>query len=94
MGLEISTHNLPGYSQVCEHVAQTKLTEVVLIEDLQVLGPVLRAIPIFEGVAVPKHNLDVSNFESEVTELIIEQSGYVVSKDGIDTFKVIIHQLY
>ena len=91
---QISTHDLPEYSQICEHVAQTELAEVVLVKDLQVFGPVLRAILILKGVAGAKHNLNVSNFESEVTELIIEQSGYVVSIDGIDTFKVILHQLY
>ena len=65
----------------------------MLVEVLKVLGSVLSAVLRLEVVTGTKHNLDSPNFEPEVTELLSEESGLIVSKDLVDSIKVLLHEV-
>lgn len=78
------------YLQVCEHVCQAELTEVVLVEDFKVFAPVLRAVFILEGGTGAKHHLDPGQLEVDVSQVPRE---HLLIVNLIDLLKMSLNQV-
>ena len=82
--------DFPNYLQVCEHVSQAELAEVILVEHLEILAPIFSTVLIFEGGTGAEHDLNPGQLEVDVRQVSGE---HILVVDLIDFFKMCLNQV-